>query len=203
MESLFASNKEFFEGDNIFTPIDEEFLFHVATRRPRRSEEQLRRAGVVAASRKFLVSLTVGAAAVLSVGFTAPGTAPMTPEWTIEAAVPPDQAPDPAEFRAARKSLGLSQRKAAAVLHVSEPALEQFEQNRVTPGRAFSARYQALVDLSSLLRESLGDDSGLIATYLRGTGIFFSGMPPLEWAANVRRPDAISEILAIYRRMLS
>lgn len=202
MESLFISNEEFFDGE-VFAATDEEFLYIRSPRRSRNSSRWLHRSGVAATSRRVLISVTVGVMAALSVGFSAPANASITPSWTIQAAVVPESAPDPGDFRAARESLGLTQRKAAAVLHTSEPALEQFEQGRVNPGRAFSIRYTALVDLDRLLSKALGEDVELRRAYLYGRGAFFGGTPPLEWAATAGRPDAITEILAIYRRTLS
>jgi DNA-binding XRE family transcriptional regulator len=202
MNSWFLSNEEFFEGE-VFMPTEEEFLRIRSPRRGRNTSLWLRQSGIAATSRKVLVGVAVGAAALLATSFIAPANASMTPAWKIEAEVPPESAPDPGVFAAARKSLGLSQREAAAILHVSEWALEQFEQDRVEPGRAFAARYSALVQLEALLTEAFGQDDELRRAYLHGHGAFFGGRSPLEWAAESGRPDAIREITAVYSRALS
>ena len=202
MESLFASNEDFFEGD-VFTPVEEEYLHIRESRQGGRSGAWLKRIGVAATARKILVGSAVGAVTALMISFSASMISAATPAWSIEAVVPPDSIPDSQEFKTARESLGMSQRKAAAVLHVSESALEQFEQDRAKPGRAFSARYQAVIDLDRLLANAFGRNSNLKNAYLYGDGAFFGGKPPLEWAQASERPDAINEILAIYSRALS
>jgi DNA-binding XRE family transcriptional regulator len=202
MESLFISNQEFFEGADLFTASSDEILFIRPLKRSGYTSRSRNRENILATARKFVISLSVGAAMSTALAYPIPVMASASPPWRLEElAVPPERAPDAQQFRQAREALGMTQRMAATVLHVSEPALEQYEQGRVTPGSAFGMRYQALIDLYDLIHDAFPDNPKLVSTFLHHPGPFFGGAPPVNWAITADT-DAIQRILAYFRHVL-
>lgn len=106
-------------------------------------------------------------------------------------------------LREAREYVGLSREKAGEILFVSPEAIKTVEHSSIkAPSHLNMMAYNKFADLVDIYKGFFKEDQKAAKAFFKLPGHAFGDASPFEYIKN-RGPEAISDVMAIHRRMLA
>lgn len=106
-------------------------------------------------------------------------------------------------LREAREYIGLSRKKASEILFVSSEAIKTIEyKSIVSPSHTNMVTYHKFTELIDIYKDYFKNDKKAAKSFFMSPGHAFGDVAPFEYIKK-NGPRAISDVLAIHRRMLA